>query len=101
MNPTTRRTMILMLASSLLFLTALSSEGLAGAAFPTSPVPLAYIGPGAGLGAIGALLAVLGAIVLCVAGLILYPLQLLRNRIGRRSSDGTEATSEAKPSASA
>jgi hypothetical protein len=60
--------------------------------------PLAYVGPGAGLGAIGALLAVLGAILIGVAGLVLYPLQLFRNWIrkeretaGETHSDGSGA----------
>jgi hypothetical protein len=60
---------------------------------------LAYIGPGAGLGALGALLAVLGAIVLCVAGLVLYPLQLLRNRLDRRRGGAAGMRSGTKPTA--
>jgi len=60
---------------------------------------LAYIGPGAGLGAIGALLAVLGAIVLCVAGLVLYPLQVFRNRLRGHHESNAEGPSDAKPSA--
>ena len=51
-------------------------------------ITLGYIGPGAGLGAIGALLAVVGVLVLCLLGIVLYPLQLLRNRFrGRKTHD--------------
>lgn len=42
---------------------------------------LAYIGPGAGLSAIGALVAAIGAVVLLVVGFVWYPVKrLLRNR---------------------
>jgi len=46
-------------------------------------VPLvaqAYVGPGAGLGMIASLLAVLGAMLLSVVGLILWPWRMLRKR---------------------
>lgn len=79
-------------------LTVLCSHSLAGAASGSGSMGLAYIGPGAGLGAIGALLAVLGAIVLCVAGLVLYPLHLLRNRLRGRHDEAVEGPSEARPS---
>src|SRR5580704_14959061 len=48
------------------------------AAQAASPAPslLAYIGPGAGLGFLGSLLAVLMVIFLGLVGLILYPLKL-------------------------
>lgn len=45
------------------------------------PVPaMAYIGPGAGISAIGSLLALLGAIVLAVFGLVWYPVKRLIRR---------------------
>ena len=41
----------------------------------------AYIGPGAGLGAIGSAIALLGALILLIVGFIWYPLKrLLRRR---------------------
>lgn len=99
MTSTTRQWVLRASISSFLVLTALAGESLADAISTSGPIPLAYIGPGAGLGAIGALLAVLGAVVLCVAGLILYPLQLLRNRLRNRGTDGGESPTQAKPSA--
>ena len=47
-------------------------------------VPLlahAYVGPGAGLGMVASLLAVVGAMLLSIVGLILWPLRLLRKRL--------------------
>jgi hypothetical protein len=52
--------------------------------------PLAYIGPGPGLGLIGSLLAVLAAILLGIVGLILYPLRLIRRWRRQRSTTGGE-----------
>jgi protein-S-isoprenylcysteine O-methyltransferase Ste14 len=46
-------------------------------------VPLlahAYVGPGAGLGMIASLLAVVGAMLLSIVGLILWPWRVLRKR---------------------
>lgn len=68
------------------------------AAMITPAPPVAYVGPGAGLGAIGALLAVVSAIVIGVAGLVLYPLQVLRNwlRGHRKTADNSsEASTDA------
>lgn len=45
---------------------------------------LAYIGPGPGLGAIGAALTLLGALVLVIVGLVWYPLKRLLGRKGAR-----------------
>ena len=47
-------------------------------------VPLlahAYVGPGAGLGMVASLLAVVGAMLLSIVGLILWPWRLLRKRM--------------------
>ena len=41
---------------------------------------LAYIGPGAGLGALGSLVAVLGAVLLAVVGLLVLPFRMLARR---------------------
>jgi hypothetical protein len=40
----------------------------------------AYVGPGAGLGLIGSLLAVLGAILIAITGLIVLPVRMLFKR---------------------
>jgi hypothetical protein len=50
----------------------------------------AYVGPGAGVGMIGSLLAVLGAILLAVVGLILWPLRMLRKRRQAKGGSPTE-----------
>lgn len=42
---------------------------------------LAYIGPGAGLGAVGSLLALVGAVLLMIVGFIWYPLKRLLRRV--------------------
>ena len=44
---------------------------------------LAYIGPGAGVGAIGTVIAVIGAILLMIVGFIWYPLKRLFKRFRR------------------
>ncbi len=44
----------------------------------------AYVGPGAGLGAIGTLIALIGAILFAIIGFVWYPLKrLLRKRQAR------------------
>jgi len=48
----------------------------------------AYIGPGAGLGALGTAIALLAAVILLVVGFVWYPLKrFLRNR---KSRNGTK-----------
>ena len=46
----------------------------------------AYVGPGAGLGMIASLLAVVGAMLLSVVGLILWPWRVLRKRWQAKSA---------------
>ena len=41
---------------------------------------LAYIGPGAGIGAIGTVVAVIGAILLMIIGFVWYPVKRLLKR---------------------
>ena len=48
--------------------------------------PFAYIGPGAGLGMIGAVFAVLAFIVLALLGPILYPIRIIRRRMRERAA---------------
>ena len=50
-----------------------------------SPTPaLAYIGPGAGISAIGTALALLGAVFLLLVGFVWYPVKRLLRRQSRR-----------------
>ncbi|ALM54627.1 hypothetical protein AR456_09725 [Halomonas huangheensis] len=54
----------------------------------TAPA-LAYVGPGAGLTAIGTMIAVIAALVLAVIGFVWYPLKrvMRRRRAERTSAD--------------
>lgn len=52
----------------------------------TPNVAEAYIGPGAGLSAIGTIIALVGAILLAVVGFVWYPVKrVLRKRAERRA----------------
>jgi hypothetical protein len=53
---------------------------LAAAAALVPGTAFAYIGPGAGLGMIGSVIALLGAILVALFGLIMFPITLLRRR---------------------
>jgi len=46
----------------------------------------AYVGPGAGLGMVASLLAVVGAMLLSIVGLVLWPWRLLRKRWQAKSA---------------
>ncbi len=49
---------------------------------------LAYVGPGAGLSAIGAFLALLAGVIIAIFGFLWYPIKrILRNR--KNASNGT------------
>ncbi len=52
----------------------------------------AYIGPGAGITAIGTVIALIGAIVLAIVGFVWYPIKRLRAR-----NKKMEKTDEAPP----
>ena len=58
-------------------------EGLSSGA----PAALAYMGPGAGLAAFGAVLAMVGVFVFMVVGFVWYPLQRLRAAARRRRGE--------------
>jgi len=62
------------------------------------PLPAAaYIGPGAGLSAIGSLVALVGAFFLLLAGFVWYPVKrLLRGRAG---TGGNASSRDPDPSA--
>jgi hypothetical protein len=46
----------------------------------------AYVGPGAGLGMLASLFAVIGAMLLSIVGLILWPWRVLRKRWQAKSA---------------
>ena len=54
----------------------------------------AYIGPGTGLGALGAIAALFGAIVLLIVGFVWYPVKRLIQRM--RGTSAAKAPVEAK-----
>jgi hypothetical protein len=57
------------------------------AVFAAAPwVAEAYVGPGAGLGMIASLLAVVGAMLLSIVGLILWPWRMLKKRWQAKSA---------------
>ena len=59
----------------------------------TPVVAQAYIGPGAGLSALGSLLALLGAVLLTVIGFIWYPVKrvIRRWKAGRAAQEHAES----------
>jgi hypothetical protein len=68
--------------------------GLAVVAMAIAPDAMAYIGPGAGLGVLGALLAMLGGVVVTLFGIVLLPIRLLRRR--RKTTSAEKTSDEAK-----
>ncbi len=61
---------------------------------PAVEVVKAYIGPGAGLGAVGAMLALVGAGILMVIGFVWYPVKrLTQSRKRRAARENTVAKS--------
>jgi hypothetical protein len=54
-------------------------------------VALAYVGPGAGLTAIGAMLSFVGAVLLAILGFIWYPLRRLWRAVKQRAKPGSAA----------
>lgn len=65
------------------FLTAF----LAASAIAAAPAAQAYIGPGAGLSAIGAALALVAAVALAIVGFVWYPVKRLLK--ARRAQNST------------
>jgi uncharacterized membrane protein len=51
-----------------------------------APAALSYVGPGAGLGMIASLFAMVLAVLATIVGLILWPFRLLMRRMKRRNS---------------
>lgn len=62
------------------------------ACFPQ--IVLAYVGPGTGLSAIGALLALLAALVIAIIGFFWYPLKRLLGKKGPREPNRIENKEE-------
>lgn len=61
----------------------------------------AYIGPGAGITAIGSLLALVGAVLLALVGFVWYPIKRLRRgRAKSTNQAGTANDARADPSKS-
>ncbi|MFW6119251.1 MAG: hypothetical protein ACOC7S_02865 [Planctomycetota bacterium] len=57
--------------------------------------PLAYVGPGAAISLLGALLAILGAIFLIVFGALLWPLRALWRKVrGHPDKHGAPAVAD-------
>lgn len=54
----------------------------------------AYVGPGAGLSALGSLLALLAAVVVAIAGFLWYPIKRI---FGKRSATAKQVDSGSKP----
>lgn len=62
---------------------------------------LAYVGPGAGLGAIGAALGLLAAVVMAVGVILFWPIRRLLRRIKRKQSVEAGGADSAEASESA
>ncbi len=70
----------------------------AAQAAATRPALVAYIGPGAGLGFLGSLLAVLMVVVLGLVGLVLYPVKLAIRWLRRMRGTSGSSTVFGSPS---
>jgi pilus assembly protein TadC len=57
----------------------------------------AYIGPGAGISAIGSLVALVGAILLAIVGFVWYPFKRMMRRRKAAAADETIQTPDAHP----
>ena len=57
----------------------------------------AYIGPGAGISAIGSLLALIAAVVLAIVGFIWYPIKRILDRRARNRAEGAGKNKDRSP----
>ncbi len=57
----------------------------------------AYIGPGAGISAIGTVVALVAAILLAIVGFVWYPIKRLRAKRLQAKSQQAESTDDASP----
>ncbi len=69
-----------------------TSVAIAIAVLAVSPPAAAYVGPGAGLSALGSLFALLAAVVVAIFGFLWYPIKRL---LGKRK--GTTAQADTAP----
>lgn len=60
----------------------------------TASVAHAYIGPGAGLSALGTVLALLGAALLLIIGFVWYPIKRLMARLKGKTAANATASAE-------
>jgi uncharacterized membrane protein len=61
-----------------------------------TPIPaLAYVGPGAGLGMLGSLIAVVGVVLVAMVGLIILPFRMLQKRRRAKPTDRREEPASA------
>ncbi len=58
---------------------------------------MAYVGPGAGLGAIGALLALIGTLFLALVGFVWYPVKRVLRRRSQQAEDGAGEAAPGEP----
>jgi hypothetical protein len=58
---------------------------------------LAYIGPGAGISAVGALLALVAAIGLAIVGFVWYPIKRIRGRLQKTAAQSANAAKSKSP----
>jgi hypothetical protein len=52
----------------------------------------AYLGPGAGLGMLGSLFAVIGAVLLAILGILILPVRMILRK--RREKQGAQPTAQ-------
>jgi hypothetical protein len=57
----------------------------------------AYLGPGAGLSAIGSILALIAAILLIAVGFLWYPIKRLLGKSRTQQNENSEKSSDSKP----
>lgn len=74
------------------FLTALRM-GVTLSILTASGNAFAYLGPGAGLGMIGSLIAVILVILVVILGLVIYPIRMHRKRKLQMESDAAKGES--------
>jgi len=80
--------------SALTFAVWVTGIVLAGLTYLAPSPAMAYIGPGAGLTAIGSLLALIAGILLAIVGFVWYPIRRLRRRM--RARKGALAAEKSK-----
>ena len=64
--------------------------GLAICVLMAPSVAQAYVGPGAGLSMVGSLVAVVGALIFAILGLVLFPLRLMMKRRRTAAAAGND-----------